>query len=112
MTAEQAAEYLNGLDNIVGSLEYMIVTRDVKLSAMDKLQGASHFYKLKSKATCRPQIIGVNDLFMTTLLNEFGPLINTSFNYHGVPIAFDKETIEYSHNMQNQVAPITTIIIK
>ena len=112
MTAEQAAEYLNGLDNIVGSLEYMIVTRDVKLSAMDKLQGASHFYKLKSKATCRPQIIGENDLFMTTLLNEFGPLINTSFNYHGVPIAFDKETIEYSHNMQNQVAPITTIVIK
>ena len=112
MTAEQAAEYLNGLDNIVGSLEYMIVTRDVKLSAMDKLQGASHFYKLKSKATCRPQIISENDLFMTTLLNEFGPLINTSFNYHGVPIAFDKETIEYSHNMQNQVEPITTIVIK
>ena len=112
MTEAQANDLLVDCDKIVGSLNYMIVTRDVNQAGVDQLKGASHFYSLESRSTCRPQIINENDLLMHTLLNEFGPLINTSFNYHGVPIAFDKETIEYSHNMQNQVAPITTIVIK
>lgn len=111
MTDMQVSDYLIGTDRIVGSLDYMIVTRDVRNELADKMLGASHKYNLTGRSTCRPQVIR-NDLLMTPLLNDFGPLINTSFNYHGVPIAFDKETIEYSHNMQRQGFNITTVVIK
>ena len=112
MTKEQANHYLVGNDKVVGSLEYMVVTRDVKPEHVDKMRGGSHLYPLTSRHTCRPQIVSENDQLMTSVLETFGPLINTSFNYHGVPIAFDAKSIEYSHNMQNKSAKIQTIIIK
>lgn len=112
MTRAQANEYLVDCDKIVGSLDYMIVTRDVKPEKVELITGASHAYPIEDRATCRPQIVDDNDLVMTTLLNEFGPLINTSFNYHGVPIVFDKETIEYSHTKQNESDFIVTVVIK
>ena len=112
MTRAQANEYLVDCDKIVGSLDYMIVTRDVKPEKVELITGASHAYPIEDRATCRPQIVNDNDLVMTTLLNEFGPLINTSFNYHGVPIVFDKETIEYSHTKQNESDFIVTVVIK
>ena len=111
MTYEQAAERLLNIDKVVGSLEYMVVTRDVRSEFTDSMLGGSHFYKLSSRHTCRPQIINRDDVMMRTLLNTFGPLINTSFNFHGVPIAFEKDTIEYSHKMQRKNSDIKTIIL-
>jgi len=111
MTDDQAKLFLIDTDKIVGSLDYMIVTRNVKDGFKDLILGASHEYPLIGTSTCRPQVIK-DDALMTPLLNDFGPLINTSFNYHGVPIAFDKESIEYSHNMQRQGFNITTVVIK
>lgn len=112
MTYSQAKTHLVGVDKVVGSLEYMVATRDVVPGLVDKLLGGSHFYMLQSRHTCRPQIIRESDGLMTELLNVHGPLINTSFNYHGVPIAFDKETIEYSHSMQRKFSTIKTIVVK
>jgi hypothetical protein len=38
---------------------------------------------------------------MTGVLEYFDhPLINTSFNYHGMPIAFDTESVIQNHRMQ------------
>ena len=111
MTREQAENILVDVDKVVGSLEYMVVTRDVKPHYVDSIKGGSHFYKLQSRHTCRPQIVSAGDVVMQELLNAHGPLINTSFNYHGVPIAFDKETIEYSHGMQRKFSNIKTIVV-
>lgn len=108
----QADEYLVDTDKVIGSLEYMIVTRDVKQDCIDMMRGGSHEYKLTSRHTCRPQIVSDNDSLIAPLLDTFGPLINTSFNYHGVPIAFDAETVEYSHAMQRKFSNIKTIIVK
>jgi len=112
MLQEQADEILIDNDKIVGSLEYMIVTRDVKPEMVNEIKGASHYYTETGKSTCRPQIITKFDSLLVPLLEEFGPLINTSFNYHGVPIVFDRESIEYSHKQQNQKFPIKTVVIK
>lgn len=111
MSRNQVSSMLVDTDKVVGSLEYMIVTRNVKPAYVDQMKGASHEYKLHGHSTCRPQALKDSDHFMNDLVESFGPLINTSFNYHGVPIAFDKETIEYSHVMQNLKSAITTVVI-
>jgi hypothetical protein len=48
-------------------------------------------------------------------LEEFGPLINTSWNYHGVPIVMTTEQIIYTHTKERESLPeveFRTIIIK
>lgn len=111
MTRAQADRLLNGVNDIVGSLEYMIVTRDVKEEHVESIEGAAHKYALTGRTTCRPQLVGYDDTMMYDLLFDFGPLINTSFNYHGVPIVFDAADVLYSHKMQNQTSAITTVVI-
>lgn len=112
MTSEQVSSMLKDSQKVVGSLEYMITTRDVNPEFVDSMKGAAHHYPVNGRWTCRPQVVGSNDVLMTELLEGFGPLINTSFNYHGVPIAFEKESIEYSHSKQNEKSKIATIVIK
>lgn len=108
MTRDYAYNNLVDADKVVGSLEYMVATREIDGQLAP---GASHYYQLTSKSTCRPQIVSESDLLMNTLLSEFGPLINTSFNYHGVPIAFEADSIKYSHDKQNGAGNITTVVI-
>jgi predicted NodU family carbamoyl transferase len=86
----------------------MVATREINSHLAP---GASHYYPLTGKSTCRPQIVSESDVLMNSLLDEFGPLINTSFNYHGVPIAFEADSIEYSHDKQNGAGNITTVVI-
>jgi len=108
MTEEQAAIYLRNDANIYGSLEFMVVTRQVKSANISEIRGATHVYS-DNIATCRPQI--TKDPLMVELLNEFGPLINTSFNVHGVPICFHTQDIIHSHTEQNKVSKIKTIVV-
>lgn len=110
MTPSQAAEILSDTDKVVGSLNYMVVTRNIRLGFEQSIDGASHHYELLDASTCRPQIVH-KDKLMTKLLDRYGPLINTSFNYHGVPIAFESDTIEYSHSKQRKFEKITTVVI-
>lgn len=95
------------------SLEYMICTRDFKPGMAENLFGGAHYYPDLQKFTCRPQI--TEDPYMLELLAEFGPLINTSYNYHGVPIVLGETQIKHTHQMQRaQVPEITfkTVIIR
>lgn len=110
VTQEQMKDLFEDVDKIHKSLEYMIVTRRFKPGKHIGLEGGAHHYPLTDEWTCRPQV--TDDMFMVSLLKDFGPLINTSFNYHGTPIVFDQKQIEYSHNMERMKFPITTLLME
>jgi predicted NodU family carbamoyl transferase len=108
MTDGQAKDLFEDIDKIHRSLEYMIVTRRFKRGKQVGLEGGAHYYPLQDMYTCRPQI--TRDPLMVSLLEEFGPLINTSFNYHGQPIVYDQKTIEAAHENESKYYNITTIV--
>jgi predicted NodU family carbamoyl transferase len=113
MDAYQAEEYLDDIDKIHKSLDYMICTRDVKSDKVEKLKGASHKYPKSNKYSARPQI--TNDPFIEGLVRQYGPLINTSFNYHGVPIVYNADQIKHTHVMEqshvtDEYPPFTVVI--
>ncbi len=112
MTAAQAEDHFEDTQKIHKSLEYMIMARAYKDGKVEKVKGAAHWYPDTNQYTGRPQV--TNDPLMVTLLNEFGPLVNTSFNFHGVPIVRDVHQVLKTHNKQVETAPDlnpTTLII-
>lgn len=108
VTEDQAKDLFEDIDKVHRSLEYMIVTRRFKKGRQVGLEGGAHYYPLQDLYTCRPQI--THDPMMVSLLKEFGPLINTSFNYHGQPIVYDRESIEAAHENESKYYDITTIV--
>lgn len=112
MTRSLANEYFDDIDKIHLSLDYMIVTRDYKPGKAESVLGAAHYYSDSKTYTGRPQI--TSDSLMTGLLNKFGPLVNTSYNYHGVPIVYDDASILNTHKAQKlkHNEPFLTVIIK
>lgn len=113
MTAEQADNYFIGCDKVHKSLEYMIITREYRPGMHEEVQGAAHHYPLEDVYTGRPQITA--DPLMGELLKAHGPLVNTSFNFHGVPIVRSPEQILDTHVKQLETAPDlepTTIVIR
>ncbi len=113
MTANQADEYFHDCKKVHKSLEYMIATRTYKPGMGEKILGAAHYYPEENVYTGRPQITA--DPLMVDLLNEYGPLVNTSFNFHGVPIVRSQAQIIDTHVKQWETAPDlqpTTVIIR
>lgn len=113
MTSDQARAILVDTEKVHKSLEYMIVTRKYKSTELaQNMLGAAHYYRDSDTFTARPQIS--KDLVLNYLLNEYGPLVNTSFNYHGYPIVHTTEDVIQSHTLQNKSVPdqdIKTIVI-
>lgn len=107
MTVEQALQNLKDVSKIYLSLNYMIATRQFKGEITTENKGMVHYYPLDNAYTSRVQI--TDDPLMTDLLEYFGPLINTSFNFHGVPIAFDMSQIIECHLFQQHRAKHHTI---
>lgn len=111
MLLSQMRQYATSGFNIVGSNEYMVSTVDVIPEAIEDFPGGIHRYK--DVATCRPQLVDDHPIY-SRLCKEFGPLINTSFNYHGVPIVFNEQQIIHSHNAQAKNAKgeltVTTLV--
>lgn len=103
MTAAQAHAKFHNISRIHKSLEYMIVTRAYLPGEAGSMRGAAHYYPEEKIFTGRPQI--TSDPMMVSLLEEFGPLVNTSFNFHGVPIVRSPEQIIDTHVRQWQTAP-------
>lgn len=113
MTESQADEYFLDCDKIHRSLEYMIVTRTYAPGSQVNVMGAAHHYPQENVYTGRPQITA--DPLMVALLNEFGPLVNTSFNFHGVPIVRSPSQIIHTHQCQWETAPDlkpTTVVLR
>lgn len=113
MTSDQADEYFIDCDKVHKSLQYMVATRTYRPNMAEKVLGAAHYYPEEKVYTGRPQITA--DPLMVELLDKYGPLVNTSFNYHGVPIVMTPAQILHTHNMQCETAPDlepTTVIIR
>lgn len=101
MTQEQFNMLAISGFNVIGSNEFMVSTVDVHDDYIQGIKGAVHSYS--NVSTCRPQIVD-NNPFYKALCSKLGPLINTSFNYHGVPIVFDSKQIIHSHQCQQKNA--------
>ncbi|MCA1800497.1 MAG: hypothetical protein LC650_04315 [Actinobacteria bacterium] len=116
MTADMAREYLqeDELKKIIASYNYMIIAVGVKPGKAQEIGGAAHYYPRKQMSTARPQIVTDRTSLAYRILKRMGiPLINTSFNYHGVPIVYDTIDIIKSHNLQKLNNPdIKTIVVK
>ncbi len=118
VSADVAKDVFIGLEKIHKSLEYMIVTRQYASTddATAYYAGAAHYYADGQFYTGRPQITHDRDLVrLMDSVDEYHLLINTSFNYHGVPIVMTKEQIENTHKKQranNQGLDIKTIIVR
>lgn len=113
MTSDQADEYFHDCHKVHKSLEYMVATRTYRSDMAEKVLGAAHYYPEEKVYTGRPQITA--DPLMVELLDKYGPLVNTSFNYHGVPIVRSPEQILHTHVKQCETAPElepTTVIIR
>jgi predicted NodU family carbamoyl transferase len=114
VTRSQAEDIFVDVDKVHKSLEYMIITRNYKDSDVAiNMSGAAHYYPDQNVFTGRPQI--TEDPYICQLLEMFGPLVNTSFNYHGLPIVFEEDTIRHTHLAQYINRPdlnLKTIVIR
>lgn len=96
-TYENAKKLFNAkeLKRVVGSDKYMICTHNYKKRYSKAYGGVMHRKTFTYVYTGRPQIVFENNEFMYKLLCKVEEicdakcLVNTSFNAHGNPIAFD-----------------------
>jgi predicted NodU family carbamoyl transferase len=112
MSQSQLMQLFFNHEKIHESLQYMICAVEFRTEPDSELRGGAHYYPLTDDWTCRPQV--TSDPFMVDLLKKNGPLINTSFNFHGVPIVCTTEQIVHTHLSQRNERPdldIKTLII-
>lgn len=114
MTKQMYLELFHHTERSWKSHHHMILAMEYKQKPEDSLLGITHEYKRPHQYfTGRPQVVDESDRFMTSVLEAVGhPLINTSFNYHGKPIAFDMQSIIENHRLQYARDPsFTTVVI-
>lgn len=115
MTMQMYRKLFENTERLWKSYAHMICAMEYKEHPWQDQMGIAHEYQHPyHHHTGRPQVVGNDDPFMLQLLNVIGhPLINTSFNYHGQPIALDMESIIKNHMMQHQRDPqFTTVVIQ
>jgi len=88
-------------NNVHRSERHMIVAMELAEHPLDSMAGITHRYEYPTRRhTCRPQVMPA-DAVMGRLLGMYGGvLINTSFNFHGRPIALDMPSIIDNHMAQ------------
>lgn len=115
MTVQMYHQLFENTKRVWKSHAHMICAMEYQEYPEDHLLGIAHEYQYPyHHHTGRPQVVGAEDPFMLQLLNSVGhPLINTSFNFHGQPIALDMESIVRNHMLQYQRDPsFTTVVIQ
>lgn len=97
-------------EKIWRSQRHMIVAMELKEYPLPEVQGVTHEYTWPHHHhSGRPQVIDSSDHLMSQILIHFGGvLINTSFNFHGVPICFDLKSVVNNHLLQS----FHTVVIK
>jgi len=89
-------------DKLWHSEHHMITAMEYAEDPPEDWLGVAHQYRRPyHHFTGRPQVTLPTDWFMNDLIHSLGhPLINTSFNFHGWPIAFDMPSIIDNHRAQ------------
>lgn len=101
--------YANELSRVVGSDHFMICTHKYLKPYSKQYGGVMHKMTLENSYSGRPQIVRTGT-FMHRILNlveeltDAKCLVNTSFNVHGRPIAFDTTEIYQNFMYQREHA--------
>lgn len=100
---ENANDY--GVDSVVGSDKYMICTHTYAKPYSNHYGGVMHKKPLEDSFTGRPQIVDEDEFIYGVLdwaeqITDYKALVNTSFNVHGRPIAFDTISILQNYEYQ------------
>lgn len=93
------------LDSVVGSDKYMICTHTYAKPYSSHYGGIMHKKPLEDSFTGRPQIVDISEFIYEVLdlveqITDYKALVNTSFNVHGRPIAFDTISILQNYEYQ------------
>lgn len=93
------------LDSVVGSDKYMICTHTYAKPYSSHYGGVMHKKPLEDSFTGRPQIVDISEFIYEVLdlveqITDYKALVNTSFNVHGRPIAFDTISILQNYEYQ------------
>ena len=93
------------LDSVVGSDKYMICTHTYAKPYSSHYGGIMHKKPLEDSFTGRPQIVDTCEFVYEVLdlveqITDYKALVNTSFNVHGRPIAFDTISILQNYEYQ------------
>lgn len=114
MTRGQYKKLFKNTDRVWKSEKYMITALEYERVPYDMLGAAHHYsYPFRDHYTGRPQVLNNADADpLVGVLEDLGPLINTSFNYHGKPIAFDISSVIENHQLQHARNPdFNTLIV-
>lgn len=93
------------IDKTVGSDKYMICTHTYAKPYSNHYGGVMHKKPLEDSHTGRPQIVDADEFIYEVLdlveqITDYKALVNTSFNVHGRPIAFDITSILQNYEYQ------------
>lgn len=97
------------LDRVIGSDRFMICTHTYNKPYSSHYSGIMHKKPLQNEYTGRPQIVKPNSIIDKILakverMTDYKALVNTSFNVHGRPIAFDIISILENYEYQYEHA--------
>lgn len=115
VTSRRYHELFEDTSRVWKSSQHMIVAMEYAEYPLEEYMGIAHGYNWPYRHhTGRPQVIGQGDALMSALLHEFGgALINTSFNYHGRPIALGMDSIVSNHlMMMDRESDVVTTVIR
>lgn len=99
------------IDSVVGSDKYMICTHTYAKPYSNHYGGIMHKKTLEDNFTGRPQIVDTGEFIYGVIdlveqITDYKALVNTSFNVHGRPIAFDTMSILQNYEYQCEHAPV------
>lgn len=115
MTFEMYKALFDNWQRVWKSFYHMVVAMEYAEHPMSEMLGVAHEYWYPHHHhTGRPQVARHDDEWLIKVLRYMGhPLINTSFNFHGMPIALGMESIIKNHMMQYQRDnSFTTVVIQ
>lgn len=113
MSHKMYKDYFERTDKLHKSQAHMICAMEYQEHPYDHMLGVAHEYHTPyHHHTGRPQVAKSDDKLLNQLFDVHkSPLINTSFNYHGMPIAWGMSSIITNHVMQYLRADIKTVVI-
>lgn len=100
MTDDQYLGLFKRTIKVEKSVEHMIMALEFNTNLNKEQYGVSHL-QINGTRTGRPQVV-TDGHWMYPVCKAFGPLINTSFNNHGLPICFEMMSVVQCHQFMKE----------